>query len=258
MHRFRTGEPVAVPDIAAKRDTWPESASANDQGFGGVFAIPLRLRSTTIGAMNLFRAEPGDLNERDLRAAQALADVATIGILHQRSFRANDVAGQLQVALNSRVLIEQAKGVIAHRHSVDMDEAFRILRTYTRTNRARLVETARASSIRIRLKPSSTSNADASSNCATGSGSRRCADRSFRPRTNSRSTRSSSAVVRSSDDSWLIGPMSSVDRPTDPSGRPAGTCTEVVTPVLSEHPGVLEQGIPRTSSPVRNDVPVQK
>ncbi len=145
VHCFRTGEPVAVPDIAAKRDTWPEfAASASDQGFGGVFAIPLRLRSTTIGAMNLFRAEPGDLNERDLRAAQALADVATIGILHERSFRANDVVReQLQVALNSRVLIEQAKGVIAHRHSVDMDEAFRILRTYTRTNRVRLVETAR-------------------------------------------------------------------------------------------------------------------
>ena len=145
VHCFRTGEPVAVPDISAMRDTWPEfAASASEQGFRGVFAIPLRLRSTTIGAMNLFRAEPGELNERDLRAAQALADVATIGILHERSFRANDVVReQLQVALNSRVLIEQAKGVIAHRHDVDMDEAFRVLRTYARTNRVRLVETAR-------------------------------------------------------------------------------------------------------------------
>lgn len=145
VHCFHTGQPVAVPDIAAMRDTWPEfAASASEQGFRGVFAIPLRLRSTTIGAMNLFRAEPGELNERDLRAAQALADVATIGILHERSFRANDVVReQLQIALNSRILIEQAKGVIAHRHGVDMDEAFGMLRTYARTNRVRLVETAR-------------------------------------------------------------------------------------------------------------------
>ena len=146
VESFRTGEPVGVPDIAATRNRWPDFAeSAAEQGFGGVFAIPLRLRSITIGAMNLFRAEPGELNERDLRAAQALADVATIGILHERSFRANDlVREQLQIALNSRIVIEQAKGVVAHRHDVDMDEAFRMLRTYARSNRVRLVETARA------------------------------------------------------------------------------------------------------------------
>ncbi|HEY0374943.1 MAG TPA: GAF and ANTAR domain-containing protein [Amnibacterium sp.] len=142
---FRTGRPMTVPDIDATGDRWPEfRASAAEQGFRGVFAIPMRLRDQTIGAMNLFRSETGELNEHDLRAAQALADVATIGILHERSFRANDVLrDQLQGALNSRVAIEQAKGVLAHRHEVDMDEAFRMLRTYARSNRLPLAAAAR-------------------------------------------------------------------------------------------------------------------
>jgi AmiR/NasT family two-component response regulator len=104
----------------------------------------MRLRDTTIGALNLFRSEVGELNEHDLRAAQALADVATIGILHERSFRANDVLrDQLQGALTSRVAVEQAKGVLAHRHGVDMDEAFRMLRDYARSNRLPLAAAAR-------------------------------------------------------------------------------------------------------------------
>lgn len=142
---FRSGAPVAVPDIADVSCRWPDfAASAIAQGFRGVFAIPLRLRGTTIGAMNLFRAEAGELDERDQRAAQALADVATVGVLHERSFRANDVLReQLQTALNSRVLIEQAKGVLAHRHALDMDEAFRMLRSYARSARTPLVEVAR-------------------------------------------------------------------------------------------------------------------
>ncbi|HET6824849.1 MAG TPA: GAF and ANTAR domain-containing protein [Amnibacterium sp.] len=142
---FRAGAAVLVPDIDGTGGHWPEfRASAAEQGFRGVFAIPMRLRDQTIGALNLFRAQVGDLNDRDLKAAQALADVATIGILHERSFRANDVLrGQLQGALNSRVAIEQAKGVLAHRHEVDMDEAFRMLRGYARSNRMPLAAAAR-------------------------------------------------------------------------------------------------------------------
>jgi GAF domain-containing protein len=142
---FRSGRPVTVPDIEATADRWPEfRASAGEQGFRSVFAIPMRLRDQTIGALNLFRADPGSLNEHDLRAAQALADVATIGILHERTFRANDVLrDQLQGALNSRVAIEQAKGVLAHRHQVDMDQAFQMLRSYARANRIPLAATAR-------------------------------------------------------------------------------------------------------------------
>jgi ANTAR domain/GAF domain len=143
---FRTGDVVAVPDIGATGVRWPEFRDASmEQGFGGVFAIPMRLRTTTIGALNLFRAQVGDLNERDLRAAQALADVATIGILHERSFRATDVLReQLQAALNSRIVIEQAKGVLAHRHELDMDASFNRLRSYARSNRRSLVEVAQS------------------------------------------------------------------------------------------------------------------
>lgn len=142
---FRIGASMLVPDIEATGEQWPEfRASAREQGFRGVFAIPMRLRDLTIGALNLFRAEQGELNEHDLRAAQALADVATIGVLHERIFRANDVLrDQLQGALNSRVAIEQAKGVLAHRHEVDMDEAFRMLRTYARSARLPLAAVAR-------------------------------------------------------------------------------------------------------------------
>lgn len=146
VEAFRTGQVVAVPDVRTESERWPEFAqAAAEQGFGGVFAIPMRLRTATIGALNLFRSEPGDLNRRDLRAAQALADVATIGILHERSFRANDVLReQLQGALSSRVVIEQAKGVIAHRSGVDMDAAFQKLRLYARANGQALLEVARA------------------------------------------------------------------------------------------------------------------
>jgi GAF domain-containing protein len=151
---YGTGRPMLVPDIEATGDRWPEfRTSAAEQGFRGVFAIPMRLRDQTIGALNLFRSATGELNERDLRAAQALADVATIGILHERSFRANDVLrDQLQGALSSRVAIEQAKGVLAHRHEIDMDEAFRMLRTYARSARMPLAAVARGV-VERRIRP---------------------------------------------------------------------------------------------------------
>jgi len=145
IEAFRTGEVVAVPDIA-NDSRWPEfRATTLEQGFASVHAVPMRLRTTTIGALNLFGTSPGDLDPRDRQAAQALADVATIGILHERSFRATDVLReQLQGALNSRVVIEQAKGVIAHMHGVEMDEAFQSLRGYARSHREPLGDVARA------------------------------------------------------------------------------------------------------------------
>jgi GAF domain-containing protein len=133
---FRTAEIVSVPDIAVAPEQWDRFKSAAIRGgFASASAIPMRLRDTTIGSLNLLRTELGDLNEHDTRAAQALADVATIGILHERSLRAVDVTRQqLQFALNSRVTIEQAKGVLAHTHDVSPDEAFVRLRGYARSN----------------------------------------------------------------------------------------------------------------------------
>jgi hypothetical protein len=105
----------------------------------------MRLRDDVIGALNLFRAQPGALDPADLRIGQALADVATIGLLQERSVRRGEIAAeQLQGALNSRIIIEQAKGKLAERLSTDMDHAFALLRDYARNSNQRLTEVARA------------------------------------------------------------------------------------------------------------------
>jgi GAF domain-containing protein len=133
---FSTGVAVSVADIAAEGAQWPDfQAAAKKQGFAGVHATPLRLRGQTLGAMNLFRKQTGVLNAPDAAVAQALADVATIGILQERSIRETTiVTGQLQRALESRVLIEQAKGVLSAMGGMDVDEAFQSLRSYARRN----------------------------------------------------------------------------------------------------------------------------
>lgn len=130
---FATGEQVSVPDVAAS-ERWPAfREEALRRGFHSAHAIPMRLRGDTIGTMNLFGESVGALSERDAAAAQALADVATIGIVQQRiSAHAQIVAEQLQRALDSRVLIEQAKGAIAQVSGTSMDESFAVLRRYAR------------------------------------------------------------------------------------------------------------------------------
>jgi len=141
---FHTGQPVSVADLR-KVDTWPRFAvRAQEAGFRSVHALPLRLRSEVVGALNLFGVEPGGLRSDELRVGQALADVATIGILQERAIRHRDVlAEQLEVALHSRVAIEQAKGVLAERHQLDMDVAFALLRNYARASSQRLSDLAR-------------------------------------------------------------------------------------------------------------------
>ncbi|MFB2597329.1 ANTAR domain-containing protein [Herbiconiux sp. P17] len=131
---YATGRVVSVDDIAATSARWPRFATqAAGLGYRSMYAIPMRLRDRTIGSLNLFSDTLGPIVPQDASAAQALADVATIGILQERALREADLArDQLQHALNSRVLIEQAKGVIAHTDGVDMDEAFRRLRSRAR------------------------------------------------------------------------------------------------------------------------------
>jgi len=141
---FHTGTAVSVSDVDDLGDRWPGFREAVlEQGFRSVHGVPLRLRGRVIGTLNLFRALPGEMSAEDLSVAQGLADVATIGILQERTIREADIAKkQLQHALDSRVLIEQAKGVVAYQRDVDMDAAFGILRDYARSNHENLRDVA--------------------------------------------------------------------------------------------------------------------
>ncbi|MGO4535851.1 GAF and ANTAR domain-containing protein [Leifsonia sp. 2MCAF36] len=143
---FTTGQIVSLPDITLSPPRWEQFRDkALDQGFGSIVAIPLRLRETTIGTLNLLREARGELPEDDLVAAQAFADVATIGILHQRTLHESEtIREQLQTALNSRIVIEQAKGVIAQLHKVSINEAFTVIRDYARRNQLGITAVASA------------------------------------------------------------------------------------------------------------------
>src|SRR5512132_3666065 len=143
---FHAGRPVAVADLSSAASRWPRFvAQARRSGFASVHALPMRLHSTVIGALNLFGNRPGPLADDTIRLGQAMADVATIGLLQARAIRDREtLAEQLQTALNSRVVIEQAKGVIAERRHLDMDASFTLLRGTARTGNRRLSELARA------------------------------------------------------------------------------------------------------------------
>ncbi|MGY6025290.1 ANTAR domain-containing protein [Streptomyces spinosirectus] len=143
---FRSGTQVFdVPlDTETATARWPRFApKAVGAGFTSVAAAPLRLHEQVIGALNLFRDRPGALSASELRLGQALADTAAIGILHQRAMREQmTVIAQLQHALDSRVVIEQAKGYLAHHRGQGVDEAFTTLRAYARTHQMKLTELA--------------------------------------------------------------------------------------------------------------------
>ena len=140
----RTGLPVVNADLNGNSGRWPRFAEAAQvSGFVAVHALPLRLRQTVVGALNLFSADARILSDDDVRTGQALADVATIGILAQRSTQQSELlAAQLQSALNSRIIIEQAKGVLAERRRISVDEAFAHLREYARSHNLRLSDVA--------------------------------------------------------------------------------------------------------------------
>jgi len=143
---FRSGLPVHASDLTGEAERWPRFAPAAQQaGFTAVQALPMRLRDQIIGALNLFRASPGAFDIADMRVGQALADVATISLLHERGMRRSETLNeQLQTALNSRVVIEQAKGKLAERLGVDMDQAFSLLRDFARARNRRLSELSQA------------------------------------------------------------------------------------------------------------------
>lgn len=160
---FTTGAVVTSADLAEAEDRWPRFApAAVEAGFRSVHAFPLRLRREVIGALNLFSASPGGLEPGDARVIQALADVATIGLLQERAVRNSEVlTQQLQGAFNSRIVLEQAKGVLAQIHGETPDQAFDRMRAWSRSRRRRLGEVAeavitRAESVAELLEPGQT------------------------------------------------------------------------------------------------------
>ena len=143
---FSGGTPIVNERLARDDGRWPLFAPrAVAAGFRSAHAVPMRLRGQTIGALNLFRSDEGLLNDIDVGAAQAFADVATIAVLQHRAIaEAQSVNEQLTAALNSRIIIEQAKGIVAERTGLTMELAFNKLRSYARSHNALLMDVARS------------------------------------------------------------------------------------------------------------------
>ena len=143
---FRTGAPVISSDLRADHARWPTFVPASlAAGFRSVVAVPLRLRSETIGALGLFPRDSSMIGDADRRLAQAFAAVATIGILQRRSSEEHTtLTAQLQHAVNSHRTVEQAKGVLAERHKVSPDAAFDSLRRHARSHNSKLHDIANA------------------------------------------------------------------------------------------------------------------
>jgi GAF domain-containing protein len=141
---FATGQVIANIDLEAAETRWPVfAAAARDVGFLTSHAVPLRLRQQVIGALNLFTSGRRELTEDHVAVVQGLADVATIGLLHQRAMQDQVVLSeQLQNALHSRILIEQAKGVLSARARTSVDQAFTTMRSYARRTGSQLTAVA--------------------------------------------------------------------------------------------------------------------
>ncbi len=144
LDAFRTGERVEHEHLTAGSGRWPSfSAAALGAGFQSASALPLRWREMTLGALNLFSVTRTPMDEADIIVARAFADLATLSIVqHRATAEAQILTEQLSAALASRVVIEQAKGVISERADVDLAEAFSRLRHYARNRNRRLTEVA--------------------------------------------------------------------------------------------------------------------
>jgi GAF domain-containing protein len=144
LDAFRTGDLVEHENLEAGTGRWPLfAAAALEAGFRSALAMPLRLRDVTLGALNLLSVTRIPMDDADLIVARAFADLATLSIVHHRaSAEAQRLNEQLSAALSSRVVIEQAKGVLAERAGIDLAEAFARLRAFARNNNLRLTEVA--------------------------------------------------------------------------------------------------------------------
>ncbi len=144
LDAFNTAEPVVNADLRSAGDRWPRFAPyATAAGFRSVHAFPLRLRTDVIGAMGVFGTVPATFDDADVQILQAMADVAAIGLLQERAIRRGELlTEQLQGALNSRIIIEQAKGAVAQAFHISVDEAFDLLRAHARRTNRRLGEVA--------------------------------------------------------------------------------------------------------------------
>jgi hypothetical protein len=142
---FRDGTPVSVPDLAGEEARWPEFVpTAVEAGFRSVHALPMHLRDVRLGTLGLFSSTPGALSVADLELGQALADVASVALVSNRTAVDHQkLTDQLQTALNSRVVLEQAKGQLAQLSGGTVEHAFDALRRYSRDHNERLSEVAR-------------------------------------------------------------------------------------------------------------------
>lgn len=143
---YRTAAIVATPDLEAAVDRWPSFVpTALDAGFRSVHAFPMQLRGNVLGALSVVGTQVSPIDEPDLRIVQALADIATIGLLQQRAIRrSEELNQQLQAALDTRIVIEQAKGALAQIHGGSPDDGFDMLRAYCRRHNLKLTSVARA------------------------------------------------------------------------------------------------------------------
>ncbi|HSL59114.1 MAG TPA: GAF and ANTAR domain-containing protein [Acidimicrobiales bacterium] len=158
LESYQTGEPVTHLDLATATARWPRFApEAIANGFRSVHALPMRLRGDVIGALNLFHTGAEGIDDEGVRAARAFADIATIAILQYRAtIGSHELIDQLNTALNTRIVIEQAKGIVAERRQLDMERAFAALRGHARNHNLRLADVAKAV-VAGTLRPSSLS-----------------------------------------------------------------------------------------------------
>jgi GAF domain-containing protein len=141
---YASGQPVSVADLADHRQRWPQFVTAaTDAGFVSVHAVPMRAAGTVLGALGLFGTTTGDLNDADRLVAQTLAHIASVAILQDHAPTAVTVPPQLQTALTSRIVVEQAKGYLREHFDISVEDAFRLLRGYARTHGDHLTDVCR-------------------------------------------------------------------------------------------------------------------